>query len=315
MLKTAQVIKSTGSFYTVQSDEKIYSCTMKGKFRTKGIRSTSPVAVGDIVDFEIVSTQENTGIITKIHERRNALVRKSINLSKKSHVLAANIDLSVVLAGLKEPHTYSLFIDRVLVAAESDGIKSAIVFNKTDIYSDQDMKQLEYLRQVYEAAGYQVFSISVKQNKGIDAVRELIDNKTIIFAGNSGVGKSSLINLLEPELELKTTEISEQHEQGKHTTTFAEMFTIGNTQVIDTPGIKGFGLVDIDFRFLSKYFPEMDRLRQQCKFNNCTHTHEPNCKIKEAVSFGTLSEERYNNYLKILNEQNGKYREDIYDLD
>ena len=312
-MKKGTVIKSTGSFYTVKCAKTIYNCSIAGKFRIKGLRSTNPVTVGDIVEFKIMSEEQKHGLIKKIHERKNFLSRKSTNLSKKSHILAANIDLAIVIATLKSPQTYTLFIDRFLVAAEKSNIRAAVIFNKTDIYDKKESEYLEYVCSMYKSIGYPVLAISVKENKNIDQVNELIKNKIIIVAGNSGVGKSSLINKLEPGLKLKTTEVTNSHGLGKHTTTFAEMFPVGNAQIIDSPGIKGFGLVDIDYDRLSHYFPEMNKIRKRCKFNNCSHTHEPGCVVKQAAENFEISHDRYNNYLKILNDQKGKYREDIYE--
>ena len=312
-MKTGTVIKSTGSFYTVKCAKATYNCSIAGKFRTKGLRSTNPVTVGDIVEFEIMNEEQKHGNIKKIYERKNFLSRKSTNLSKKSHILAANIDLAILIATLRNPQTYTLFIDRFLVAAEKSNIEAAVIYNKTDIYNEKESEYLKYISSLYREIGYPVLEISVKENKNIDRVKKLIKNKIIVIAGNSGVGKSTLINELEPCLKLKTTEVSNSHGLGKHTTTFAEMFPAGDAQIIDSPGIKGFGLVDIDYEKLSHYFPEMNRIRKRCKFNNCTHTHEPGCAVKQAVENYKISIDRYNNYLKILNDQKGKYREDIYE--
>jgi ribosome biogenesis GTPase len=286
-------------------------CKIRGKFRTKGLRTTNPIAVGDHVEFTL-QKNEGTGIITDIKDRKNVLLRKSTNLSRQSHIIAANIDYAVLIASLIKPVTYPMFIDRYLVACEANHIDAAVVFNKLDLYDDQMMNDLDRYVEMYETIGYKCFKISVKTNQNIDLFREFITGKTIVISGNSGVGKSSLINLLEPGLELKTSEISEYHEQGKHTTTFAEMHQIGKGYIIDTPGIKGFGLTGIDKTNLAELFPEMKQLKDQCKFNNCTHTHEPDCAVKHALKNNDLFPLRYENYLKILEDEEDKYRTEKY---
>jgi len=311
-MKTGTVIKSTGDKYLVKTEKAEYLCNIRGKFRTSGLRSTSPIAVGDKVEFEVINEEQKHGLIQEIRPRKNMLVRKSTNLSKKSHILAANIDLAVLMVTLKDPETYQLFIDRFLVASEKENVPAALVFNKIDLLDEEERENLDYLYMMYKSIGYPCVKISVKEEKNIDEFSRLIAGKTVVINGNSGVGKSSLLNLLAPGLNLKTAQISDSHRQGKHTTTFAEMFEIGDARLIDSPGIKGFGLTDIDYNRLSKYFREMDALRSECKFNNCTHTHEPGCRIKEAVENYEISPDRYRNYLKILDEKDDKYREDIY---
>ena len=305
------VIKSTGSWYHVKTDDKVIMCKIRGKFRIKGLRTTNPVAVGDNVVYQF-QKDKIKGIITGINERKNYLLRKSTNLSKQSNMIAANIDHAFLIITLIKPTTYSMFIDRYLVACEANNIDAVLIFNKTDLYDDDLKNKLDSFIDIYEKVGYKCIQISVEKKENIELVKEIIVNNTIVMSGNSGVGKSSLINLLEPGLKLKTTEISDYHEQGKHTTTFAEMHKIGNGYIIDTPGIKGFGLDGIDKDNLSLFFPEMKKLKDKCKFNNCSHTHEPDCAIKEAVESGKINSSRYNNYLYILADEEDKYRQDKY---
>ena len=305
------VIKSTGSHYLVKQDDKITNCKIRGKFRRKEFRTTNPVTVGDVVDFKL-QKDGDIGVITGIHDRKNCLLRKSTNLSKQFHVIAANIDYAFLMITLIKPVTYSMFIDRWLVACEKSKIKAVLIFNKTDLYDDEIKKKLNSYIKIYKKIGYHCLKTSVKENSGIDVIRKMIKNKTIVISGNSGVGKSGLINLLEPGLNLKISEISAFHEQGKHTTTFAEMFPVAGGFIIDTPGIKGFGLDEEIKEHLSDYFPEIKQLSDACKFNNCTHTHEPECAVKEAVDKGAVSSQRYNNYLNILAGEEDKYRQDNY---
>lgn len=305
------VIKSTGSWYYVKSNDDVIMCKIRGKFRIKGIRTTNPVAVGDVVDFKF-QKDNIKGIIIGIHERKNFLLRKSTNLSRQSHIIAANIDHAFLIITLMNPTTYTMFIDRYLVACEANNINAVLIFNKTDLYDEELKQKLEDYKTAYESIGYKCISISVEKNKNIESVKQIIDDKTIVISGNSGVGKSSLINLMEPGLKLKTAKISDYHKQGKHTTTFAEMHKIGNGYIIDTPGIKGFGLEGIDKNKLGFYFPEIKILSDACKFNNCTHTHEPDCAVKKAVDKGKIKPFRYINYLNILADEESKYRIDNY---
>lgn len=305
------VIKSTGSHYLVKQDEKIFDCKIRGKFRKKEFKSTNPVAVGDLVDFKI-QKDKSVGVITSIHDRKNYLLRKSTNLSKQFHVIAANIDYAFLMITFIKPVTYSMFIDRWLAACEKNNIVPILLFNKIDLYNKELIDKLYAYNKIYENIGYKFVNISVLKNKGIDEIKGLIQDKVIVISGNSGVGKSSLINLIEPGLKLKIAEISEFHEQGKHTTTFAEMFPAAGGFIIDTPGIKGFGLDDEIKDNLSDYFPEIKRVSIDCKFNNCTHTHEPECAVKFAVDKGFISSVRYNNYINILAGDEDKYRQDKY---
>ena len=255
MTKTGIVIKSTGSWYLVKTGNKIINCKVRGKFRTKGIKSTNPVTVGDKVDFTILK-EEETGFITKLHDRKNYIIRNSINLSRKSHIIASNIDMAFLIITLKMPQTNTVFIDRFLVSAEAYNIPIQLVFNKIDIYDKSDNEEMENLISLYQKIGYSSLKVSAKENTGLDKFTELLKNKVSVISGNSGVGKSTLINTINPELELRTDEISEYHQKGKHTTTFSEMFELQrDTYIIDTPGIKGFGLVDLEEENLSTYFP------------------------------------------------------------
>jgi len=312
MYKTGIVFKSTGHRYIVKHENKFFQCFIKGKFRTEGIKTTNPIAVGDVVDFE-TEKEANVGVIRKIHTRKNYIIRKSINLSKQGHIIAANIDIAFLVVTLSNPKTYPAFIDRFLVTCEAYKITAIIIFNKIDIYNDAEMQELQLLKSVYESIGYRCIEISVKKRINISNIIEIIENKTIVLSGNSGVGKSSLINLLKPGLELKTGIVSESHNKGKHTTTFAEMFEIAGGLLIDTPGIKAFGLSDMENTEISHYFPEMFILLKDCKYANCTHTHEPSCAVKTGILNGTISETRYKSYLSILNNDDSeKYRQDDY---
>lgn len=313
---TGIVYKSTGSWYTVKTDlGAIYPCRIKGKFRLKGIKSTNPIAVGDVVDFELETKNDAvTGVIDTIHDRKNYIVRKSVKLSKQTHVIATNIDQVFLLITINNPPTFTSFIDRFLVTAEAYSIKTILLFNKVDTYNEETLLEVKYLAHVYRKIGYECIGISAKKNKNIDKVKALMEGKVSMFAGHSGVGKSTLVNAMEPNLDLKTKAISSQHMQGQHTTTFAEMFDLSfNAKIIDTPGIKGFGLVDMDKEELSDYFPEFFTLKQDCKFNNCLHVEEPKCAIKKALENNEIAYSRYRSYLKILEGDEEHYRTDNYD--
>ncbi len=309
------VYKSTGSWYTVKAEDgKFYNCRIKGKFRIKGIKNTNPVAVGDYVEFDLEENiDEVIGVIKHIEERENYIIRKSVNLSKQTHIIAANIDVAFLLITLNNPPTFTTFIDRFLVTAEAYGIKAVLLFNKVDTYTEEEKDEIRYLMGMYREIGYTCIPISAKSGKNIDKVKELMIDNTSLFSGHSGVGKSTLINQLEPSLELKTSEISEQHLQGQHTTTFAEMFDLSfNARIIDTPGIKGFGIVEIEKEELGDYFPEFFERKSECKFNNCLHVEEPKCAIKEALDEDEISWSRYKSYLQMLEGEDEHYRVDIY---
>ena len=315
---TGLVYKSTGSWYTVKSENGDFiECRMKGKFRIKGIKSTNPIAVGDCVDFELEETSDTvTGTIYNIHERKNYIVRKSVNLSHQMHIIASNIDRVFLLITINNPPTTTNFIDRFLVTAEAYGIETVLVFNKIDSFDEATLDEQLYLQHIYQEIGYQCLRVSSTEMKGIDALKELMIGKVSMFSGHSGVGKSTLVNALEPKLHLKTKVISEQSMQGQHTTTFAEMYDLSfDARIIDTPGIKGFGIVDMEKEEISGYFPEFFKLKDQCKFNNCLHKDEPHCAIKKALEEDKISWTRYKSYLKILEGDEENFRTDIYNED
>ena len=310
------VYKSTGSWYTVKTNlGHTYECRIKGKFRIKGIKSTNPIAVGDVVDFELETyNNEETGVIFKIHDRANYIVRKSVNLSKQTHIIAANLDQVFLMITIDNPPTFTSFIDRFLVTAEAYSIKTVLLFNKLDTYDEETLDEVRYLAHVYRKIGYECIGVSAKTGKNIDKVKALMHNKTSMFSGHSGVGKSTLVNAIEPLLNLKTKEISTQHMQGQHTTTFAEMYDLSfGAKIIDTPGIKGFGVVDMDKEEVGDYFPEIFNLKQDCKFNNCLHIQEPKCAVKKALDNDEIAYSRYRSYLQILEGEDENYRTDIWD--
>jgi ribosome biogenesis GTPase len=315
---TGLVYKSTGSWYTVKSEAGDFmECRMKGKFRMKGIKSTNPIAVGDVVDYEPDETSDVvTGSIHNIHERKNYIVRKSVNLSHQMHIIASNVDYVFLLITINNPPTTFNFIDRFLVTAEAYGIETILVFNKIDTFDTITLDEQLYMQHVYEAIGYQCLRVSAKGNKGIDELKAMMVGKVSMFSGHSGVGKSTLVNAMEPSLHLKTKTISEASKQGQHTTTFAEMYDLSfDAKIIDTPGIKGFGIVDMEPSEISGYFPEFFLLKDQCKFNNCLHKEEPHCAIKKALDNDQIAWSRYNSYLKILEGDEEHYRIDSYDED
>ncbi|PNQ73914.1 ribosome small subunit-dependent GTPase A [Hanstruepera neustonica] len=313
---TGTVYKSTGSWYTVKTTlGASYQCRIKGKFRLKGIKSTNPIAVGDVVDFELeTKNDEVTGVIESIHDRENYIVRKSVNLSKQTHIIAANIDQVFLLITIDNPPTFTSFIDRFLVTAQAYDVKTVLLFNKVDSYYGDTLDEVKYLAHVYRKIGYECIGISAKTGKNIDKVKALMKDKVSMFAGHSGVGKSTLVNVIEPTLDLKTKEISNQHMQGQHTTTFAEMFDLSfGAKIIDTPGIKGFGVVDMDREEVGDYFPEFFALKQDCKFNNCIHIDEPKCAVKDALENGDIAYSRYRSYIQILEGEDENYRTDNWD--
>lgn len=308
------LLKSTGSWYIVRLDDgKLMECRIRGKFRTKGIKSTNPVAVGDRVEV-LQEENEETGIITEIEERKNYIIRKSVNLSKQTHIIAANIDQALLMVTVAHPKTFTGFIDRFLVTAEAYSIPVVLIFNKIDIYTDDELGELALLLDTYERIGYQCIDISVNTGYHLEEVKALMKDKVSMISGNSGVGKSSLINKIDPNLDLKTNIVSESNRSGQHTTTFAEMHELQmGGFIIDTPGIKGFGLVDMKPEEIADYFPEMFALKAECKFHNCKHTDEPKCAVKAAVEEGEIAWSRYESYMKFLEgDDEGSFRKDIY---
>ena len=304
------VVKNTGSWYQVKTDEgQLINCKIKGNFRLKGIRSTNPIAVGDGV--QIIVNNEGTAFISEIDDRKNYIIRKASNLSKQSHILAANLDQCMLIVTINYPETSTVFIDRFLASAEAYRVPVTLLFNKIDRYNEDEYRLLQELTKLYSSIGYPCFSISAKKQTGIDDVREALKGKITLFSGNSGVGKSTLINTLLPGLNLKTGEISDAHNTGMHTTTFSEMFEFeDNGYIIDTPGIKGFGTFDMKDEEVGHYFKEIFQVSTNCKYNNCTHTHEPGCAVLEAVENHQISLSRYTSYLSILEDKDErKYRE------
>lgn len=311
------VYKSTGSWYQVKAEDgEMYTCRIKGKFRLKGIKSTNPVAVGDKVVFDLEEGQDEVkGVIKEIEDRENYIIRKSVNLSKQTHIIASNIDQAFLLVTLNNPPTFTTFIDRFLVTADAYHIKTILLFNKIDVYNEEELGEIKYLAALYREIGYECLGISAKTGKNIDRVKEMMTGKTSMISGHSGTGKSTLINALQPSLELKTAQISTQHKQGLHTTTFAEMYDLNfDARIIDTPGIKGFGVVEIEREELGNYFPEFFALKEQCKYYNCLHLEEPKCAVKEALEEGAVAWSRYKSYLQIINgEDEQQYRIDNYE--
>tara|TARA_B100000767_G_scaffold109208_1_gene104623 strand:- start:724 stop:1674 length:951 start_codon:yes stop_codon:yes gene_type:complete len=310
------VYKSTGSWYTLKTEQGVfYECRLKGKFRIRGIKTTNPVSVGDKVFFEIDNLGDDEfGVIYEIENRNNYIIRKSVNLSKQTQIIAANIDLAFLIVTLNNPPTSTAFIDRFLVTSEAYGIKTILLFNKIDSYNEEELVTVKYLAHLYRSIGYECIGISAMTGKNLDKVKALMENKVSVFSGHSGVGKSTLVNAIEPSLNLKTKEISDQHLQGQHTTTFAEMYDLSfDAQIIDTPGIKGFGMVEIDKEELSGFYPEFFKLKEHCKFHNCLHIEEPKCAVKEALENEEIAWSRYKSYLQILKGEEEHYRKDVYD--
>jgi len=299
------VIKNTGSWYTVLTDDgQLVNCKVKGNFRIKGIRSTNPVAVGD----RVIVGEGNW--ITEIEDRKNYIIRKSINLSKQSHILAANVDQAFLIITVVRPETSTTFIDRFLASAEAYRVPVVLVFNKTDILDDDSRRYQQMMVQLYETIGYECRQISAERGDGVEELRPLLEDKITLLSGNSGVGKSTLINRLVPDANLRTAEISDAHLSGQHTTTFSEMIAIGNGYLIDTPGIKGFGTFDMEPEEITSYFREIFEFSKQCRFSNCSHTHEPGCAVLKAVEDHYIAQSRYQSYLSMLEDKDeNRYRE------
>jgi len=305
------VLKSTGKWYTVElEDGSIVNCRIRGKIRLEGLRTTNPIAVGDVVIIDDVIDEEGKRTISDFEERKNYIVRKSTNLSKQMQILAANVDRAYLLVTIHSPVTHIAFIDRFLVAAESFRIPTTLLFNKIDQYNEDDLLYIDALCDLYSSIGYECHKISAENKSNIDFLREEIKDKKVMISGHSGVGKSTLVNALDPDLDLRTGEISQAHLQGQHTTTFAEMHKLNSGgYIIDTPGIRAFGIVDLNKEVISHYFPEMRELIGECKFHNCQHLNEPKCAVKEAIEEGTISESRYQTYVQLMTEdENETYR-------
>ncbi|MDH5397818.1 MAG: ribosome small subunit-dependent GTPase A [Cyclobacteriaceae bacterium] len=299
------VVKSTGSWYQVADDKgTLYDCRLRGKFRLKGMKTTNPVAVGDRV---VVKKDEGANVITEIEARANYIIRQSVKKTGHGHIIAANVDQVMLVVTIVFPRTSLGFIDRFLISAEGFRIPQLLVFNKQDILGDKEREWQQHVIDIYEAIGVKCLLVSAINEEGINEVRHVIANKLTLVAGHSGVGKSTLLNLLAPHIEQKTSEVSDFAQKGVHTTTFAEMFNLGNnTRIIDTPGIKELGLIDTEDFELADYFPEMRDIRNACKFNNCLHVHEPGCEIKRAIGEGEIAIERYESYLSMLGGQDNR---------
>ena len=311
------VYKSTGSWYSVKTPSNDqFDCRIKGKFRLDGIKSTNPIAVGDYVDFELEKNSDVvTGVINNICERKNYVLRKSVNLSKQTHILASNIDIVFLIITISSPVTSTNFIDRFLLTSNAYSINTVLLFNKIDLLDKVEKKILEKLIEIYTNIGYECYEISAKNQYNTDKVESLMKDKVSMFGGHSGVGKSTLINSLQPNLNLRTNNISVQHSQGQHTTTNAELFDLDfGAKIIDTPGIRGFGIVDFNKSDIKNYFPEFYKLVNQCKFNDCMHVNEPKCIVKEFVEDGKIAVSRYENYLQILEDDSSSYRVDNFDV-
>ena len=303
-MKKGVVLRSTGSYYSVESEGNLFSCKLKGKMRLRNIKSTNPIAVGDNVIFEVNDAgKKHEGKIIDIGIRKNYIVRKSVNLSKQTQIIASNIDLALLMVTVNNPKTYTTFIDRFLLSAAAYHIPVIILFNKIDSFTIEQLKDLESLKKIYDDIGYETHKISAKKNQNIGKLKKILINKISLISGNSGVGKSTFINTLEPEINLKTASISNQHLQGKHTTTFAEMHILKNgIKIIDTPGIKGFGVVNIKPGEIGNYFPEIFINQGKCKFKNCLHKNEPECAIISGVEDGSISKSRYKSYINLIDE-------------
>ncbi len=302
------VIKSTGSWYTVKNGHDIIKCKIKGKFRIKDITTTNPVTVGDIVNYQVLSGND-IGIITDIQERKNYIIRKASNLSKEAHLIASNVDQAFLMFTLTSPETLLEFVDRFLVTAEAYHIPTILIINKIDLYDNITLERMNSVKATYRNAGYRCFETSVTEKINIDIIKNLMKDKISVISGNSGVGKSALINAIDKNLNLKVEEISTYHKKGKHTTSFSEMFELeSGGYIIDTPGIKGFGLIDFKENEISLFFPEIFKLSKDCQYYNCSHVHEPGCAVKKALEDGSLSTSRYKSYVNIMNKDASKYR-------
>ncbi|MGL4853325.1 MAG: ribosome small subunit-dependent GTPase A [Phocaeicola sp.] len=303
------VIRNTGSWYQVKTEEgRTIDCKIKGNFRLKGIRSTNPIAVGDWV--RIIANEEGTAFISEIEDRRNYIIRRASNLSKQSHIIAANLDQCMLIATINYPETSTIFIDRFLAGAEAYRVPVKLIFNKVDRYSEEEMRYLDALIDMYTHIGYPCFKVSALENEGVKELKQELAGKVTLLSGNSGVGKSTLINAIMPDRALKTAEISGYHNKGMHTTTFSEMFPVADGgYLIDTPGIKGFGTFDMEEEEVGHYYKEIFAKSAECKYNNCTHRSEPGCAVRAAVEEHFISESRYTSYLNMLEDkENGKYR-------
>ena len=301
------VIKSTGSWYLVKrTNGEIIEARIRGKLRTKGLRTTNPVAVGDIVSLE---KNEDNFVITEIGERRNYIIRKSTNLSKEAHIIASNVDQTLLIATINHPVTSAVFIDRILATTEAYNIPAILVFNKSDLYDNTDREKATELITIYSEIGYRCLQVSAVTGQNITELRELLKDKVTVLSGMSGVGKSTLINCIEPQLQLKTASISDSHDTGKHKTSFGEIFPLNEGgYIVDTPGVRSFGIIDMEKEEISHFFPEIFRVSEHCRFYNCTHIHEPGCAVIEAVQNGRISESRYWSYLSMMEESKEKYR-------
>ncbi len=307
-ISTGVVVRATGSWYDVLCEATVYRCRIRGRLRLKGVRSTSPVVVGDVVEFTSEDETNQTYAICGITPRRNYIIRRSSNLSKESHIIGANIDRALLVVTLFSPETPTEFIDRFLVTCEAYKVAVTIVLAKIDLARATHAEEVEEFRAIYQSAGYEVLEISATEGIGLEPIRDMIGGHTTLICGNSGVGKSTLIKALEPTIELRIGDISSSHSKGRHTTTFSTMYPLTEGgYIIDTPGVKGFGLIDIEDTELWHYYPEMMRLSAECGFYNCTHTHEPKCAVRHAVEQGEIPFSRYESYLKILDEDD-KYR-------